>query len=773
MKRFLFTLLLLLQGCGPTDGCVPEAEAGHGRGHRRRAPPRYGASSAQFPLPAGAGCNGQYSDPTYFTSTSARYTSASSQWTGLGNLNTNGVTTAVWFIWFRTASSSWTAGQLFAKNSSNQRAWQIATEARGGAGEIQIAIGNGTTLFSRRIPDNTFSTEYYQPLCVGYNAGTIRAWGGRALSTIALTGADSIPATIGNSSAGAKIGANNTDAAPANFFNGHVSTVALWTGAGVSSAVASDNALADFCETLWNNGEVDNVEDLSGVQALACVHHQAIPPTEDCAGITPTGTNPSSSSEVPVDRVWSDELFSRRFLINIGNESFLAASGGGLGLYSASPSLARTSSGDLMQTYSRGVEHINGHVGQILRFNTDEGETWPVSNQPYPGQATTYSLFPHGALSGGSKRSFTLSYIGERHLTAYNETGYTMPSIATTACTVTSNSSTCNVASTTNFAIGNYIWTSGLTANVGQGNPVAITSVVLNTSITYPVTAANGPMADGVGTITRLSPERRVWEEHSDDDGANWSTPYDIPGAGTYWNSVGRGRIFQLPDGTLALPYYYRNVTAGGGSIEGRYRSGLMRSADEGETWSHYTDIAVSPDANAGMRWEEPYVLDMRSTPHGGYIAFVRADSGADPNISGGASITERLVARFTSDDAQTWTFSNVAWEGAGSHPVVFYRPSDGLVVATTQAETYPPDVYIVLRVSRDFGVTWSDPRRVNSINPSGLDGLNMQGDMILSDSNEFLYIWAQEYSVSGSPTATAMYAGLLRDCALNEMVTP
>ena len=76
--------------------------------------------------------------------------------------------------------------------------------------------------------------------------------------------------------------------------------------------------------------------------------------------------------------------------------------------------------------------------------------------------------------------------------------------VATSAVTISSNSATATVPSGHGFVAGQQIWTSGLTTNVTVGSPVTITSVT-STTIVYPLTAGDGALADGVGTIYSAS----------------------------------------------------------------------------------------------------------------------------------------------------------------------------------------------------------------------------------------------------------------------------
>ena len=76
--------------------------------------------------------------------------------------------------------------------------------------------------------------------------------------------------------------------------------------------------------------------------------------------------------------------------------------------------------------------------------------------------------------------------------------------VATSAVSVSSNSATATVAAGHGFVAGQQIWTSGLTTNVAVGSPVTITSVTA-TTIVYPLTASDGALADGIGTIYSAS----------------------------------------------------------------------------------------------------------------------------------------------------------------------------------------------------------------------------------------------------------------------------
>lgn len=76
--------------------------------------------------------------------------------------------------------------------------------------------------------------------------------------------------------------------------------------------------------------------------------------------------------------------------------------------------------------------------------------------------------------------------------------------VATSAVSISTNVATATVPSGHGFVAGQQIWTSGLTTNVPVGTPVTITSVTA-TTIVYPLTAGDGALADGIGTIYSAS----------------------------------------------------------------------------------------------------------------------------------------------------------------------------------------------------------------------------------------------------------------------------
>ncbi|NEB05124.1 sialidase family protein [Streptomyces sp. SID13726] len=85
---------------------------------------------------------------------------------------------------------------------------------------------------------------------------------------------------------------------------------------------------------------------------------------------------------------------------------------------------------------------------------------------------------------------------------------------------------------------------------------------------------------------------RRVWVQHSDDDGVTWSSPRDITGsvkkAGWRWYATTPGHALQLSTGRVVVPANHSLPPTGTDvGNEAKYNSGhCLLSDDRGATWS-------------------------------------------------------------------------------------------------------------------------------------------------------------------------------------------
>ena len=78
----------------------------------------------------------------------------------------------------------------------------------------------------------------------------------------------------------------------------------------------------------------------------------------------------------------------------------------------------------------------------------------------------------------------------------------------------------------------------------------------------------------------------------SDDGGKTWRHLPVIAPDGYVPGSAVRGNITEMPDGSLLMPFYGAKKTGDLASC------GLVRSADQGESWNFYSETACDPDKN-------------------------------------------------------------------------------------------------------------------------------------------------------------------------------
>ncbi|OIJ67179.1 sialidase family protein [Streptomyces mangrovisoli] len=123
------------------------------------------------------------------------------------------------------------------------------------------------------------------------------------------------------------------------------------------------------------------------------------------------------------------------------------------------------------------------------------------------------------------------------------------------------------------------------------GNPAP---VVLDTGrvLLVHVRAAAAATEDAIlrGKV-KAADGRRVWVQHSDDDGVTWSAPKEITKtvkkAGWRWYATCPGHAIQLTGGRVVVPGNHTVAPTGTDTgTEARYNSGhCLLSDDRGETW--------------------------------------------------------------------------------------------------------------------------------------------------------------------------------------------
>jgi hypothetical protein len=123
-------------------------------------------------------------------------------------------------------------------------------------------------------------------------------------------------------------------------------------------------------------------------------------------------------------------------------------------------------------------------IKNAAQFSYDSAAPQGSVGLPLLGQINGIPVYTHSALPG-----------------AVEATRY---SVATSAVSISTNVATATVASGHGFVPGQLIYTTGLTTNVAVGSPAVISSVTA-TTIVYPLTAGDGALADGIGTIYSAS----------------------------------------------------------------------------------------------------------------------------------------------------------------------------------------------------------------------------------------------------------------------------
>ena len=183
--------------------------------------------------------------------------------------------------------------------------------------------------------------------------------------------------------------------------------------------------------------------------------------------------------------------------------------------------------------------------------------------------------------------------------------------------------------------------------------------------------------------------------------------------------------ITQLFDGTVLVnvcltAYFQRGMAWEGPQYDAgaylRYKgwtgTAILKSADDGRTWSRPIPVNCRPMRHGGTRCP---VLEL---PDGGLLLPVYGMKYAD-GLYASDDVTRAYLVR-SDDGGDNWEyFATLAYDPA--HITSFSEPAllrlrDGRLICTLRAHRAPaqrPDnIYLV--VSEDDGHTWSQPRRLN-----------------------------------------------------------
>jgi hypothetical protein len=332
-----------------------------------------------------------------------------SQYLDLAQALTNGWADCTISFWIRYSGAGWSGSQraILLRNASNQRQVAVNALARGGLGEMQFGFGNGTTLFSAYLPDNTLSARYFQHVVIVKSGSTLTGYVDDRV--VALQNVGAIPAAVGSSTAAVTIGG------PGNFWLGQLSNLAMWTSAsGAGGAFTRDQV-----HSLWGRGygAVD-YRTIAGIPTAKFYLPLDGNATELIVPITVGGVVGSADTHVPNAHLETDTFFDRKqtlFFSGHKTQTFETEPWVTGGTYCHTPGVERLLDGSWFITYSRGSSHAaDDHQGFFIR-SFDDGISIPVSGRTWPLDTDhTDNLerqIPHGVLNGGGKRNFTPTLI--------------------------------------------------------------------------------------------------------------------------------------------------------------------------------------------------------------------------------------------------------------------------------------------------------------------------------------------------------------------------
>ena len=245
------------------------------------------------------------------------------------------------------------------------------------------------------------------------------------------------------------------------------------------------------------------------------------------------------------------------------------------------------------------------------------------------------------------------------------------------------------------------------------------TEVTYSNDASYQEFAAISTIGDRmwmVGTNATLggSTPRECWTAYSDDSGVTWQSPnpalvrpghatktYNIPRPGSHFTTCVNTGIYEADNGDLVDVIYW-NDTA-----QTRYIAGMIRSTDNGVTWTVSATIADMGSLGTQLQFEEPGCLRFPNTAT--HLCLLRVDNGPNPSIAD-PNTGDIMMTRST-DDGATWSAPVTVFQGRGTPAIL--RLDDGTLIATTRSRGQTSGSVTtgfrgVMYYSQDSGTTWS-----------------------------------------------------------------
>jgi len=214
--------------------------------------------------------------------------------------------------------------------------------------------------------------------------------------------------------------------------------------------------------------------------------------------------------------------------------------------------------------------------------------------------------------------------------------------------------------------------------------------------------------------FSAFDPQIDIYFRRSRDSAKTWTGPEKI----NQPNHTTRSNGIQLTTGELLVPLHTRGTKAGG----------VMKSHDGGKTWARFGAVA-NPEGQGG----EPTIAETKS---GKIHMMLRTKDG-------------QLWRSISADKGETWSAPEKTGLTATSSASHLLRTRDGTLVLTCNPGPTPLRFPLIIRSSRDEGVTWSEPALLAD-RPTKVGGWSICYPTLTElPDGSLIAIWAQ---IKGSP---------------------
>jgi predicted neuraminidase len=214
--------------------------------------------------------------------------------------------------------------------------------------------------------------------------------------------------------------------------------------------------------------------------------------------------------------------------------------------------------------------------------------------------------------------------------------------------------------------------------------------------------------------FSAFNPQIDIYFRRSGDSAKAWTEPVKLDQP----NHTTRSNGIQLSTGELLVPLHLRGTKAGG----------VLKSRDGGKTWTRFGAVA-NPVGQGG----EPTIAETKS---GAIHMLLRTKDG-------------QLWRSISRDRGETWGPTEKTGLTSTSSASHLLCMRDGTLVLTYNPGPDPLRFPLLIRTSRDEGVTWSDPTLLAD-RPTKVGGWSICYPTLaeLADGT-LVAIWAQ---IKGSP---------------------